>query len=523
MTPVKTGAIAVYLCTFLLAIVRDAKAWNLYVYDLDSLAQTSTSIVEGTITKEYVEDDASLVDFVVDRVDKGSFRKGDTMSVAAMDFFATHTGKFRSFQNLKTGARLILFVVPAKEGFGFPLPKNRSIFMPVYGGVKLISDNVAKSFRQEDNPGPYVCQDQDVDMHRNRSDPPTLHEFHTELAASLERAPKLMTELDKNKENGSALVKMLAARLAIPDMGLDYFAEEISGDLAMLHDPESLLSAMALRGNEPEQLALGCGFGTPRGRDFLLARICDNSVPMEMREQCAAVLAVAGDVYRSQKTLAVNGPSGGSWSSKPETADKGNSGYLTRIAQTARQVAGAEQLSKEVIGSLGDIALGAVQEEDPELTADLRGAYRVLGDFYKTKPSEELQYAIEAAMRWMPEAYAALGSTGGPVPSIVEPADPSQYSPREPGILKVSFSYFAMYMGMNISAGKFLVVLTNTKTGREYLIPTQMNAPTVGGAGGGGDWLKLPQQLPHGWYSVTMELRDGDKVISRGHGYATEL
>jgi hypothetical protein len=523
MTPLKASAIAVFLCTFLLAIVRDGKGANLYVYDLDSLAQTSTNIVEGSITKEYVEDNASLVDFVVDRVDKGDFRKGDTMSVAAMDFFATPTHDFGRVESLKAGARLILFVVPAKGGFGFPIPKDQSIFMPVYGGVKLISNNVVKSFMQESNPGPYVCQDKDMDVHWHTKEPPTLIEFHTRLAASLERAPELMAELDKNKDNGSALVKMLAARLAIPDVGLDYFAEEICSDLARLHEPESLMSAMALGGNWPQPTALGCGFGTPRGRDFLLARICDKSVPMKMREQCAGVLADAGDVYRSQITLAGDEFSGGGWSSEPETADKGNSGYLTRIAQAACQLAGAEQLSKEVIGSLGFLAQGIVQEKDPELTADLLAAYRVLKEFYKAKPSEELQYAIEEAMCWMPEAYAELDSPGGPVPSIVEPSDPSQAGPPEPGILKVAFSYCTAHIGVNVNGGKFLVVLANTKTGREYLIPTQVDAPTGGGSGGGGDGLKLPQQLPHGWYSVTMEVRDGDRVISHGHGYVTEL
>jgi len=523
MTSLTSVAIAGFLCTFLLAIVQVAKGWNYYVYDLDSLVQTSSDIVEGSITKKYVEDNASLVEFSVDRVDKGSFRKGDTMCVAAMDFFTTPTHNFGNVESLKTGVRLILFVVPAKEGFAFPIPKDQKIFMPVYGGVKLISNDVVKSFRQEDNPGPYVCQDEDTDAEWHKKNPPTIIEFHTQLAASLDRAPHLMAELDKNKDNGPALVKMLAARPEIPYGGCDYFAEEIFSDLATVHDPESLLNAMALRGHGQQQLALACGFGTPRGRDFLLGRICDQSIPMETREECARLLGEAGGIYRSQMNVTGIGPSGGGWSTKPETADKGNSGYLTRIARTARQVAGAEQVSKEVMGSLRDIAQGVVQKKDPELTADLLAAYRVLEEFYKTKPSEQLQYAVEAAMCWTPEAYAALQSPGGPVPSIVEPSDSNQAGPPESGILRVTFSYFSTHIGMNVNAGRFLVVLTNMKTGKEYLVRTQVDAPFVIGTGGGNDRLKLPQELPHGWYSVTMELRDGDTVISRGHGYTTEL
>jgi hypothetical protein len=147
----------------------------------------------------------------------------------------------------------------------------------------------------------------------------------------------------------------------------------------------------------------------------------------------------------------------------------------------------------------------------------------VLTEFYKTKPSEDLQYAIEEAMHWMPKAYAGLNSQCGPVPSIVEPSDPSQAGPPEPGVINITFSYCSSGIGMNMDAGKFLVVLSNTETGKQYVIRTGFNAPTEGGAGGGGDALKLPQGLPHGRYSVTMELRDGITVISHGHGYVADL
>src|SRR5262249_6458725 len=139
----------------------------------------------------------------------------------------------------------------------------------------------------------------------------------------------------KARANAPWLLKILAARSTLPGskpedypVG-DYLSALASERLAQIHDPALLVQALRLRPGAAE--ILNYGFGTPKGRDFLLARVSDEKEPLASRIRYAKALVTAGAVYRSTLIR-----SDGNWWHPVGEPDTANSGYLTRIARAAR-------------------------------------------------------------------------------------------------------------------------------------------------------------------------------------------
>ena len=238
---------------------------------------------------------------------------------------------------------------------------------------------------------------------------------------------------------------------------------------------------------------------------------------MPARLRYANALQDAGEVYRSTLIdIEAN-----SYHVVGE-ADEGNAGYLTRIAKAICATSKHEELCGDLFRCLDWFGRKIVQSKPNPMMADLRGALATLKELYDSKPSESLQFAIEEASISVPDAYQKLKSPCGPVISILRPADPAAGKPEWPG-LKFEFKCFPVSLPPDAKL-KLSVVVFHQSTTKRYVLPTFLQASAVLPGGVDGlDTVMLPKDLPHGRYRVFFQVSDGDKVISTGHYFVTDL
>ncbi len=258
------------------------------------------------------------------------------------------------------------------------------------------------------------------------------------------------------------------------------------------------------------------GFGTAKGRDFLLAKVTDEKEPLSARLRCASALQRAGDVFRSTfADLSTN-----SWHVVGE-ADEGNSGYLTRIAKAALATGEHEELCRRLVGCLDRFGQGIVQNKPAPMMVDLRGALATLKELYDAKPSQSLQFAIEMATAYVPDAYEKLQSPCGTFVSIVLPADAAKYTKPERRSLIFEYEYTTIFLGRDALVQPSLV-LVHQRTKKRYVLP--MGVQVRGwSTGGGSNSVVLPKDLPPGRYHAFFQVSEGGNVISTGHYCIADL
>jgi hypothetical protein len=494
----------------LLLAGRPAQARILYVYDLDSLAYMSTRVVEGKIVRRYQANNRDLVDIKVAHVHKGDGKPGETLAVAGIDSY--RKGPFFKNRRLEVGDHLFVFLGPKNNAFPFPVPS----------GVRLVQGDDVLGFSQPMNPGLYVS---DQPAAGPGTKPLALKPFRRRLRASVAAMDKLAITLAAQKEipNGPWLLKLLGERSR--DAGprphehgvRDHIAELACQYLAGLHDPALLAQALPLAFAYDHGQILCRGFGTPKGRDFLLARVTDEKEPLAARLRFARSLGEAGAVYR----ITFTGITANSWSHEGK-ADRGNSGYLTRIARAAHDCRRHQELCLALVRCLDRFAQGIVQGGEAEVRADLGKALAELKRLYDTGASEEVRYAVEVATAHGDrKAYDLLKSPCGALLSILRPADAKKYTKPEVRSLLFEYSYDAAPLPAG-DAVKPSVVLLHVKSGKRHVLPSSVTCRGHS-AGGGSGVVPLPKDLPAGRYRVFFEVTEGGRVVSTGHHFETDL
>lgn len=154
------------------------------------------------------------------------------------------------------------------------------------------------------------------------------------------------------------LLKLLADRSKQIHGDRDYFTERICIRFAETHDLILLSQALALAKDHHDISILQRGFGTPRGRDYLLAKVNDAKEPMPDRLRYANALHDADSVYGSTLTeIRANGHR------HVGEADDGNSGYITRIAKAARATGKHEELCGRLVFCIDYFGQGITQNK----------------------------------------------------------------------------------------------------------------------------------------------------------------
>jgi hypothetical protein len=494
-------------------------AGQLRPYDLDSLVHLSTEVAEVEITRGLRPHAIDSIEVMVTLVHKGGFKKGQIVTVANTYIYKKPEKRGLNSDPLAVGDRLALFVVRAKPSRSSPNPGNAVIYEPLGGGMRLIQHDYVFDFFQRSNPGPYVAS---VGPYSSKGQLLTVERFREQVRDSLRHTKEWarLVEAEQDKLDVPRLLKLLEDRLRQPYRGYDYFAGRICLRFAESHDVDILSRALAVT----DRGWLHIGFGTPQGRDYLLAKITDVNGPMPARLRYVNALKGAGEVYRS--TLKIDK---GSCYIVGE-ADEGNSGYLTRIAKAALATRNHEELCGSLVRCLDFFGGGIVQNKPAPMMADLRGALATLKELYDAKPSESLQFAIEKAATNVPEVYEMLKSPCGPFISILRPADPAKYVRHEKPSLIFEYGCNTALSGREAEM-HLSVVLVHQRTKKRYVLPARLQIrgwsmgyqnPYWTGEGGTNS-VELPKDLLPGRYHVFLQLSDGDKVISTGHYFATDL
>jgi hypothetical protein len=505
---VKAAAFLFAACSCLLL-----RAMTLDLYDLDSMVHLSTDVVEGEISRSYTAHDLELVEFKVTLSHKGSVKPGECVAVAETDFYRKPDANDMNPKCLAIGDRLALFLVRRKPDLFTRIPEKAVIYMPLPGGVRLLAGDQFLAFSQPMNPGPYEACMPPADAQPKAL---TVAQFRGSVRDSLRHTQALARLVDATEENLDVprLLQLLADRSELTEGTRDYFTERICRRLANRHDPALLSRALPLAKTYNKMMILNHGFGTPQGRDYLLAKVLDETEPLPVRLRHANALFQADDVYRTTLTISSN-----SLETVGE-ADAGNSGYLTRIAKAACATEKHEELSGTLIRCLDYFGRGIVQNKPAPLMVDLRDAFAVLKDFYETKPTEELQFAIEQATAIDRGAYEKLKAPCGTFISILRPVDTNHYA--RPGPRSLFFEYEYASLSDRENRAQLAVVLSNQQTHKKVVLQTPLQV--VGRSGcSGSNSVVLPTDLPAGRYRVFLQLGEGDKVISTGHFFSADL
>jgi hypothetical protein len=345
----------------------------LYTYDLDSLVYMSEEIVEGTIVRQYRTMGQDLVDVKVAMVHKGDVRRGQALAVLDTWLYRKTQKTDRSPAPLAPGDRLVFFLKrELGSTSGRPIPVDAVMYIASPGGLKLVDGQRVFDFWQWRNPGFY---DADMRAASRERDSVPIERFHEQLRQSFRHVDQFVPILEAKGADVDIprLLKLLADRPKFEFPGRDHIGELACIRLAQMHDPIVLSRALPLANDYYSSHILARGFGTPKGRDYLLAKVADADEPMEARIRHAWILRNTGDVYRSIFTeITVTG------ARTVGEPDAGNSGYLTRIARAARANAKHPDLCIALVDCLGFLSLRNWQDRDAPVVADLKGALAVL-------------------------------------------------------------------------------------------------------------------------------------------------
>jgi hypothetical protein len=491
-----------------LMVAGQVRAETLHPYDLDSLVYLSTEVAEVEIARSYKAHDLDLMDVKVTLVHKGGFKKGQTVVVSDAGY-GKPKNPGRDSQRLAVGDRLVIFVkgLPRSES---SVPEDVVIYAPLNGGMRLVQGDEVISFSQLDSFGGYEPAPTKTKL--------TVASFREKVKSSLRDTDEWARLVDakEDKLDVPRLLKLLGDRSKQTHRGRDYFTERICLRFANTHDIFLLSDALPLAKGNNDAWILQHGFGTPQGRDYLLAKVMDEKEPMPARLRYSYALHHADSVYRS--TLTEIGANGHRHVGE---ADDGNSGYITRIAKAAHATGKHEELCGSLVRCIDYFGQGITQNKPAPMMADLLGSFAVLKELYETKPSQNLQFALEKATAWDRNAYEKLKSPCGAFISILRAVDPAKYTKPEKRSLIFEYEYTTLLLSRDVEVHPS-VVLLHQETQNRHVIPSQLK---IRGwqTGGGSNSVELPKDLPAGRYRVFFQVSDGDKVISTGHHFAADL
>lgn len=515
------------LMMMLTLAVVPASAMNLYSYDLDSLAFMSPDIVEAKAVRSFTgSHNLLLFEMKITAVHKGGMKVGDSVTVAAMDFYRL-AKLFESNDHeadALTGHEFFLFLVKAKSAFAFEVPENANIYMTVPSGLKLVSSQGVKGFRQMENPGPYRVE---YENPQGKKSFPSLDEFREKLKAGIKKSDGIAERLKTLAlpKDAPWVLQVLRERPHTRYFfDRDDIGEELSVRLANSHDFDALAEAAPIKLCRECTRILMRGFGIPQGREALLKKMGDPAEPMEKRVALAKGFFGVGSNY----ALEISGITRDALGKETGEATPQNAAYLTRAAQVAADNEKSEELCAALVRNIGacinlhmprPVTLTGDRGSKGEPSPDEEGAVTILKKLHPSTKSELLKYEIEYFMQsFNLEEYKALHSKCGPVLSI---ARRLEVLAPVPGKLIYDFDIHVLE---DNEADKQHLTFVNTATGQRFESLVDFGVPHHPGSGPrGGNVVSLPKDLPHGKYHIHLEFLEGKKVVSTGYGFEMEL
>ncbi len=506
---------AIFACICLLFITAsELRADSSKRYDLQSLVYLSTEIFEGDIRDRRPIGGFDVIEVRVNTSHKGIIEPGKTVLVIGTNAYRKTGLDEHVGQPLDVGEQLVLFLQPRQPEEHEPrdLP---ALYSPVTGGVRLIQGETAYNFQNLFGNGPYQAKSAFYSYGFPREQP--LKKLRSDIKASLQQAPAL-AKLVEAKPDRLDLPRMLK-QLATTSVDLvsmhNYINETICQRLAETHNLEHLSQALLVTKNHYELLLLYHGFCNPAGRDYLLAKLADKTQTNAARSCYAGAVRYTGGMYALVSTYREN-----EWQYAGEV-EADNSHYLTRLAQAIQAVATDENTCVEVINALDKFAGWYDDHKSAALQTDMHSAMSSLQEFYKTKPAEEIQFAIEKALTRYPQLYEQLNSPCGDAIMLLRRSifdRPEQHS----GQTRRLDPHYSTVRVKRETIIRPTLVLLNLKTKKSQSFPTALKLEGMRVSHNGED-VPLPPSLPAGKYRVYLEWREGGKLLSTSHGYEVEF
>ena len=486
-------------------------AAKMYAHDLDSLVYLSTDIVECRTVPRKPGNQNTPIEFDVHAVYKGPRNKGDTLPV----IISSYRVRGVDVSALANGETMFLFITEPENLFG--IPNDKGVYYPVESGIRLVDDGKVLTFRQLMNPGLYEAV---MPGKVREQDPPTVEAFRAQLLESRQKVREYAVLLDPAYQHpdGKKLVSILAERPARTADKWNRFGDKnricevACARLAELRDPVFLLQAQKLYKENPSFPVLGRGFGTSKGRDFLLAKINDPKQDMETRLLCAKTLTAAGAIFNSQSIL-LPLPAGVRAQPVKLKVAPNNNGYLTRIAHAAVANEQNEELCITLINCLG----GNVRENPPEnvdarklpsvsvqLSSDIQGSLSVLMELAGKNPTDKIRQALARVNPGgMLAAYRQVDLN-----RVVCKLEGSAQGRK----LTLKYEYNAEEFDSDVRL-RSVLILANDETKKKRSLP--VGSVIVGGTRqGGASSFNVPADLPAGKYKVYLEVFANDKRVA---------
>ena len=501
-------ACALTLLLFLTFRPAIAAARSQY-YDMDSLCHLSTDIVEGTIVGPAARKKFGGFDVEITYVHKGFWSPGQTATIAKLRDHHKLTGSPPQQKSLEIGDRLVLFLEVRSSETLDNLGEVTAVSLPSHGGVRIVHDGRVINFNYITGPGPDVAALGDAAALGKL---PTIEAFREQIRQGLRNADALnqLVDAPSDELDVERLLELLKERKPADDVwgARDHFLSVAGQRLGETLDPELLSRALTVTGMDSAR-SIYRGFHTPRGREFLLAKLEDVATPLRKREHYAAVLSQAGVHDRT----IVAGRGDKFWQDAAAIGDV-EPDAMPRVVRLIRRYGSHEGLCRELIS----LITGFVPANPLQVSTERRAALDELKVFYATKPSAWIQYSIENALSHSRWAYAELNSSCGDMLSLVElPRGVPQ--PVDGKSLRLQY----VFLNRNaLDADRQALVFKNTATGATHAI--DVGWKLIGGSSvSGTETVELSKDLPAGKYEVYLQLWRKERVVSRGHGFEIKL
>lgn len=494
----------------ILLIAPRAVAMILPSYDVDSLVYMSTYVVAGKVT-DVADERASSIEVKVESSYVGDIKPGKRITVAATDFF--RTGDFGR-SHLQVGDQLFLFLVVAKKQFLFDPPTGA--YMPVPSGIKLIIDGKVRGFFQYNNPGPYWLETWGT---RNDKVLPTSKSYPKTIAQAKRRVDKWRAKFAKTAKPSDTiwLLQLLREREATSlARCYDAIAEAAADRLANLHDPAAACEALTMQ--RPLR-AIYRAFGTPEGREFLIRSVADPKLPKSTRARLAQAFGESGEIYRSILTNITSD----SWKTEGEP-DAGNSQYLTRFANVARDTVGEEEIFIAIVNGFDFYASWTKVSGKLQVEEDLQQAAHVLFKLLKTAPTESEKLAVERALREIGgESPDVVTSPKAPILCLIRRSSRQKRATFYERVFEFEFDYCS-YLAAGFKPPVVQTILEAVDTGQKTVLPAKQGISySPGTIGSGSDSVTIPDEISAGTYRIYYRFLIGDEVIATSHGITVKL
>jgi hypothetical protein len=485
------GVTTILACLFMGIRVR---GMNQYTYDVDSLVYMSPQIVEGTLGGEHRVSNVTVSGFKISAVHKGSFQVGQIIQLAALEFYSVAERGFWGDRKLKNGDRFFFFGDRARETYVYRIPKDAEIYWSAPSGIWLVVGEKALDFWQFNNPGPYVAV---LNGAATNTAVPTVEELRMRIRQGIQREKEWrpMLERDATTNDIPELLKILHKENAFRNgersqygyVSPNSITDRACKRLVSLHDVSALTNALSI--NQHLSYALGEGFDSVLGREFIWSKVHDETLSIEERIKWAGIFQKAGEGTQEEH-------------------------QLKRIAEYAAQTNQDPKLQMTLLESLqrahnwSRFTRGG-NGPNASIQSDVDEAISVLKSFYGKTDSEELRYKIDLVL-------AELNGEKDGIISILK------FRSYDASVRRLNYSYDFRYRNETNLATQ--IAFQDAKTKQKFIMPVTLKY-ALSGDGSSFEMkdVVLPKDLPNGRYQVFYEFLKDGKVAFTSHCFEADF